>query len=168
MQIQRTADEADVPMPETDEVIDRPMFATGEPRSGTTLAHALMAADPQSLSRKTKQDELRKAVPNRPLIVQYAYNRGFMNQQAMDALGVGTSSWTFVLQPQGNRTDQILLGAAAAQQERVEPVYETLPGWKTSTAQARTSVGDQTTSATLTLVEEQGDWRVDGIRSSGG
>ena len=35
-------------------------------------------------------DELRKAVPNRPLIVQYAYNRGFMNQQAMDAFGVGT------------------------------------------------------------------------------
>ena len=35
-------------------------------------------------------DELRKAVPNRPLIVQYAYNRAFMNQQAMDAFGVGT------------------------------------------------------------------------------
>ena len=31
-----------------DEVIDRPMFATGEPRSGTTLMHALMAADPSS------------------------------------------------------------------------------------------------------------------------
>lgn len=28
------------------EVIDRPMFATGEPRSGTTLMHALMAVDP--------------------------------------------------------------------------------------------------------------------------
>lgn len=38
-------------------------------------------------------DELRRAVPNRPLIVQYAYNRGFMNQQAMDALGVGTSKF---------------------------------------------------------------------------
>ncbi|MES2898934.1 MAG: amidohydrolase [Pseudomonadota bacterium] len=34
--------------------------------------------------------ELRQAVPNRPLIVQYAYNRAYMNQQAMDALGVGT------------------------------------------------------------------------------
>ncbi len=34
--------------------------------------------------------ELRKAVPNRPLIVQYAYNRAFLNKQAMDALGVGT------------------------------------------------------------------------------
>lgn len=31
-----------------DEVIDRPMFATGEPRSGTTLAHALMSVDPGS------------------------------------------------------------------------------------------------------------------------
>jgi len=36
-------------------------------------------------------DELRKAVPNRPFIVQYAYNRAFMNQQAMDAFGVGTN-----------------------------------------------------------------------------
>lgn len=36
-------------------------------------------------------DELRNAVPNRPFIVQYAYNRAFMNQQAMDAFGVGTS-----------------------------------------------------------------------------
>jgi len=30
------------------EVIDRPMFATGEPRSGTTLMHALMSVDPGS------------------------------------------------------------------------------------------------------------------------
>ncbi len=30
------------------EVIDRPMFATGEPRSGTTLMHALMAVDPDA------------------------------------------------------------------------------------------------------------------------
>lgn len=35
-------------------------------------------------------DELRKAVPDRPLIVQYAYNRAFLNKQAMDAFGVGT------------------------------------------------------------------------------
>lgn len=35
-------------------------------------------------------EELRRAVPNRPLIVQYAYNRAFLNKQAMDALGVGT------------------------------------------------------------------------------
>ncbi len=30
------------------ETIERPMFATGEPRSGTTLMHALMAADPDA------------------------------------------------------------------------------------------------------------------------
>jgi predicted amidohydrolase YtcJ len=35
-------------------------------------------------------DELRQAVPNRPLIVQYAYNRAFMNEQAMKVFGVGT------------------------------------------------------------------------------
>jgi predicted amidohydrolase YtcJ len=34
--------------------------------------------------------ELRAAVPNRPLIVQYAYNRAFLNGPAMKALGVGT------------------------------------------------------------------------------
>lgn len=32
--------------PLEDEAIDRPMFATGEPRSGTTLMHALMSVDP--------------------------------------------------------------------------------------------------------------------------
>lgn len=31
-----------------DEVIERPLFATGEPRSGTTLLHALLAVDPDS------------------------------------------------------------------------------------------------------------------------
>lgn len=35
-------------------------------------------------------EELRRAVPNRPFIVQYAYNRAFMNESAMKALGVGT------------------------------------------------------------------------------
>ena len=44
-------------------------------------------------NRFPTMDELRKAVPNRPLIVQYAYNRGFMNQLAMDALGVGTDKF---------------------------------------------------------------------------
>jgi hypothetical protein len=34
--------------PLDDEVIDHPMFATGEPRSGTTLMHALMAVDPDA------------------------------------------------------------------------------------------------------------------------
>jgi predicted amidohydrolase YtcJ len=41
-------------------------------------------------NRFPTMDELRQAVPNRPFIVQYAYNRAFMNQQAMDAFGVGT------------------------------------------------------------------------------
>jgi len=44
-------------------------------------------------NRFPTMDELRKAVPNRPLIVQYAYNRAFMNQQAMDAFGVGTDKF---------------------------------------------------------------------------
>jgi len=35
-------------------------------------------------------DELRSAVPDRPLIVQYAYNQAFLNKQAIEALGVGT------------------------------------------------------------------------------
>jgi len=34
--------------PLADEVIERPMFATGEPRSGTTLMHALMSVDPDA------------------------------------------------------------------------------------------------------------------------
>ena len=32
--------------PIADEVIERPIFATGEPRSGTTLLHALLSLDP--------------------------------------------------------------------------------------------------------------------------
>ncbi|MDY6998041.1 MAG: sulfotransferase [Actinomycetota bacterium] len=34
--------------PVADEVIEAPMFVTGEPRSGTTLMHALMAVDPDA------------------------------------------------------------------------------------------------------------------------
>lgn len=34
--------------PLDEEVIERPMFATGEPRSGTTLMHALMSVDPDA------------------------------------------------------------------------------------------------------------------------
>ncbi|TGD72680.1 sulfotransferase [Mangrovimicrobium sediminis] len=33
-----------------DEVIERPLFATGEPRAGTTLLHALLSQDPDSRS----------------------------------------------------------------------------------------------------------------------
>ena len=32
--------------PIADEVIEAPMFVTGEPRTGTTLMHALMSVDP--------------------------------------------------------------------------------------------------------------------------
>lgn len=39
-------DRKDYPL--ADEVIDRPLFATGEPRSGTTLMHALMSVDPDA------------------------------------------------------------------------------------------------------------------------
>ncbi|CUX57996.1 putative TIM-barrel fold metal-dependent hydrolase [Agrobacterium fabrum str. J-07] len=35
-------------------------------------------------------DELHAAVPDRPMIVQYAYNQAFLNRQAMEVLGVGT------------------------------------------------------------------------------
>jgi len=34
--------------PIADEVIDAPMFVTGEPRSGTTLMHAMMSVDPEA------------------------------------------------------------------------------------------------------------------------
>lgn len=55
-------------------------------------------------------DELRTAVPGRPLIVQYAYNRAFLNQQAMTALGVGSDRFPtlpgteFEKDSQGNHT----------------------------------------------------------------
>ncbi len=38
-------------------------------------------------------EELNKAVSNRPLYVQYAYNRGYLNKFAMKELGVGTSKF---------------------------------------------------------------------------
>jgi predicted amidohydrolase YtcJ len=38
-------------------------------------------------------EEIRKAVPNRPVIVQYAYNRAYLNELAMKALGVGTDKF---------------------------------------------------------------------------
>jgi predicted amidohydrolase YtcJ len=41
-------------------------------------------------NRFPTMEEIRKAVPNRPVIVQYAYNRAYLNEPAMKALGVGT------------------------------------------------------------------------------
>ena len=38
--------------PIPDEVIERPLFATGEPRSGTTLLHALLSVDPEGRALK--------------------------------------------------------------------------------------------------------------------
>lgn len=47
--------------------------------------------------RQPTIEELNKAVPNRPLYVQYAYNRVWLNKPAMKFFGVGTSK--FPLQP---------------------------------------------------------------------
>lgn len=44
-------------------------------------------------NRFPTMEELRRAVPDRPLIVQYAYNRGFLNQKAMELLKVGTDKF---------------------------------------------------------------------------
>lgn len=41
-------------------------------------------------NRFPTMEELREAAPNRPLLVQYAYNRVFMNELAMEVVGVGT------------------------------------------------------------------------------
>jgi predicted amidohydrolase YtcJ len=42
-------------------------------------------------NRHPTLEELNNAVPTRPLIVQYAYNCAFLNEMAINALGVGTS-----------------------------------------------------------------------------
>ncbi|MFD2792425.1 amidohydrolase [Promicromonospora vindobonensis] len=44
-------------------------------------------------NRFPTMDELRAAVPNHSLIVQYAYNRAFLNEKAMEELGVGTEQF---------------------------------------------------------------------------
>src|SRR5712672_1442318 len=44
-------------------------------------------------NRFPTMEELRKAVPDRPLIVQYAYNQAFLNELAMKAFGVGTDKF---------------------------------------------------------------------------
>lgn len=41
-------------------------------------------------------EEIKKAVPNRPAIVQYAYNRAYLNDLAMKAFGIGTSRFPSV------------------------------------------------------------------------
>src|SRR5258706_9873843 len=44
-------------------------------------------------NRFRTMEELNKAVPDRPLIAQYAYNRAFLNELAMKAVGVGTDKF---------------------------------------------------------------------------
>ena len=44
-------------------------------------------------NRFPTMEELKKAVPNRPLIVQYAYNQAFLNELAMKAFGLGTAKF---------------------------------------------------------------------------
>jgi predicted amidohydrolase YtcJ len=41
-------------------------------------------------NRQPTIEELNKAVSNRPLYIQYAYNRGYLNKMGMKVLGVGT------------------------------------------------------------------------------
>ncbi len=61
-------------------------------------------------NRFPTMEELRQAVPNCPLLVQYAYNRVFMNELAMQTLGVGTDRFPdlqvieFEKDEQGNYT----------------------------------------------------------------
>src|SRR5690606_5896881 len=38
-------------------------------------------------------EEIRKAVPNRPAVVQYAYNHAYLNELAMKTFGVGTDKF---------------------------------------------------------------------------
>ncbi|MBE9586238.1 amidohydrolase [Mucilaginibacter sp. JRF] len=44
-------------------------------------------------NRQPTIDEVNKAVSNRPVYIQYAYNRGYLNKMAMKILGVGTSKF---------------------------------------------------------------------------
>jgi predicted amidohydrolase YtcJ len=61
-------------------------------------------------NRFPTMDELQAAVPKRPLIVQYAYNRAFVNKPGIAALGVGTDRFPnfqvieFEKDDQGNYT----------------------------------------------------------------
>jgi predicted amidohydrolase YtcJ len=54
-------------------------------------------------NRMPTPEELNKAVPNRPLLIHYAYNWGFLNKTAMKELGVGTAKFQM---PEGTKTHQ--------------------------------------------------------------
>lgn len=57
-------------------------------------------------NRFPTMDELREAVPDRPLLVQYAYNRVFLNEHAMDAFGVGTDRFPDIRVIEFEKDDQ--------------------------------------------------------------
>jgi predicted amidohydrolase YtcJ len=57
-------------------------------------------------NRFPTMDELREAVPNHPLIVQYAYNRAFLNEKAMAELGVGTERFPALPGSEFEKDDQ--------------------------------------------------------------
>lgn len=51
-------------------------------------------------NRMPTPEELSKAVPNRPLLIHYAYNWGFLNKLGMKELGVGTAKFQM---PEGTK-----------------------------------------------------------------
>jgi predicted amidohydrolase YtcJ len=57
-------------------------------------------------NRFPTMDELRAAVPNRPLHVQYAYNRIFVNDLAIEAYGVGTDRFPDIQGIEFEKDDQ--------------------------------------------------------------
>lgn len=57
-------------------------------------------------NRFPTMDELRAAVPNHSLIVQYAYNRAFLNEKAMEELGVGTEKFPALPGTEFEKDDQ--------------------------------------------------------------
>ncbi|MFJ9623031.1 amidohydrolase [Streptomyces sp. NPDC101181] len=57
-------------------------------------------------NRFPTMDELREAVPDRPLIVQYAYNRAFLNEKAMEELGVGTERFPSLPETEFEKDDR--------------------------------------------------------------
>ena len=57
-------------------------------------------------NRFPTMDELREAVPDHPLIVQYAYNRAFLNEKAVEELGVGTERFPALPGSEFEKDDQ--------------------------------------------------------------
>ncbi len=51
-------------------------------------------------------DEVQRAAPDRPLIIQYAYNRAYLNTKAMQALGIGTPRFPLLPETVLEKDDQ--------------------------------------------------------------